>query len=348
MIDQDSAPEDAEDRFYAQFDSREVVLMTLDVLQEAFEAGKIHGNTFVCREGEDEWLTLAVVAGLGEEEEESESALVAPPVSGTRPPMPARRPEESRPPLPERRPDIAQARPPMPERRPDIGQTRPPMPNRSADVQGTVETRPPMPERRAPMNTEPAARFQPSVSPVAVLTASKPLTFAPVTSNFDYAGVDLDETALRPKRRWGVILAAAAALALVGGGAVFALNGGTRALGSATPSTAALQAAASKSQATLTPSNLESQPSEPAAAPAVPSTPEPAAAPANSSEAAKGAPELNDEMKQALLAADKTHQSKHAAKVKAHAAAAPRRAQGASSGGFKSGGSAYDPLNGKL
>lgn len=198
------------------------------------------------------------------------------------------------------------------------------------------------------MNTEPAARFQPSLQPVAAVAAAKPLTFAPVTSNFDYAGVDLDETALRPKRRWGVILAAAAGLALVGGGAVFALNGGTRALDSSASSAAASQAAASKSQATLPPSNIQSQPSEPAAAPAAPSTPEPAAAPATSSEAAKTAPELSDEMKQALLAADKTHQSKHAAKVKAHAAAAPRRAKAASSGGFKSGGSAYDPLNGKL
>jgi hypothetical protein len=345
MTDHESAHEDTEDRFYAQFDSREVELMTLDELQEAFEAGKIHGNTFVCREGESEWLTLAEVAGLGEEDEgEAESALVAPPIAETRPPMPGRRPDL---------PVAAETRPPMPSRRPDLPQSRPPMPNRPPDVSGTVESRPPMPERRPAMNTEPAARFQPSVAPAAAIASSKPLTFAPVTSNVDYADLDLDETALRPKRRWGVLLAAAAVLALAGGGALFALNGGSSALASAIPSTSALQAAASKSEASLTVSNIQPKPSEPAAV--APSVPEPvapvAAAPAPSSDSPKSAPEFSDDMKQALLAADKSQKSKHAAKTKAHAAvaaAAPRRAKAASSGGFKSGGSAYDPLNGKL
>ena len=62
MTHYDDAPEETEDRFYAQFDSREVKLMTLDELVTAFEAGEIHENTFVCREGESEWLTLAIVA----------------------------------------------------------------------------------------------------------------------------------------------------------------------------------------------------------------------------------------------------------------------------------------------
>src|SRR6188474_2974798 len=117
MTHDESAHEDSEDRFYAQFDSREVELMTLDELAAAFEAGQIHANTFVCREGESEWLTLAEVAGLGEEDEaEPEPA----PVVERRPPMPQRRPEmavssesasESRPPMPERRPEMPQRRP---------------------------------------------------------------------------------------------------------------------------------------------------------------------------------------------------------------------------------------------
>ena len=80
----DMAYEENEDRFYAQFDSREVELMTLDGLQAAFEAGRIHENTFVCREGDDQWLTLAEVAGLGEEPEPEPEAVVA----NRRPPMP--------------------------------------------------------------------------------------------------------------------------------------------------------------------------------------------------------------------------------------------------------------------
>jgi hypothetical protein len=304
----DMAYEETEDRFYAQFDSREVELMTLDGLQAAFEAGRIHENTFVCREGDDKWLTLAEVAGLGDEPE------------------------------PEPQPVIAERRPPMPQRR----------------AEG-VETRPPMPERRPMMNTQPAQRFQNTVAPVV---SSTPLSFAPVSSNIDY---DLDELALRPKRRWGRVLFAAAALTLIGGGAAFALGGGARSLGLAVPSMAELESAGNKTQASLTLDGIQTKPSE---TPPVAPTPDPVAAvapaaaatdaPAVAPSAAPTAPGLSDDMKQALLAQDKVHQTKHAAKVKARAASAGSSVahhggKGAAvGGGFKSGGSAYDPLNGKL
>ena len=317
--------EHSEDRFYAQFDSREVELMTLDELAAAFEAGQIHANTFVCREGDSEWLTLAEVAGLGEEDEaEPEPA----PVVERRPPMPARRPE-----MPAAgsvsAETSAETRPPMPERRPE------------------------MPARRPEMNTQPAARFQAqSVPPAAVPSPAASLSYAPVTSNVDYSNLDLDELAMRPKRRWGVMLAAAAVLALAGGGTVFALNGGGRALASASPDKAALDAAASHSQASLTVSNIQAKPSEPEpAAPVVPSTPEPVAAAAPAADAPKSG-QLSEEMKEALLASDKS-KAKKTKKSKAHAAtasAAPHHSGKAagSGGGLKSGGSAYDPLNGKL
>ena len=304
MTTHDSAHEDSEDRFYAQFDSREVELMTLDELQAAFEAGQIHENTFVCREGDSEWLTLADVAGLGDEEPEPA------PVLETRPPMPSRRPE-------------------MP---------------------AATETRPPMPARRPPMNTVPAARFQAAAVPTVVVS-STPLSFAPVSSNIDYPE-DMDDMALRPKRRWGLLLAAAVALALAGSGTVFALNGGARALSSAIPSNAALRTGASQSQASLTLANIPARPSEPAA-PVAPGTAEPVAAPSEPApvEASKAKGEFSDDMKQALLAADKKHQTKHAAKARA-TSAAPRKGKGKgkalTNAGFKSGGSAYDPLNGKL
>jgi hypothetical protein len=315
MAQHESAHEDSEDRFYAQFDSREVELMTLDELQAAFEAGQIHENTFVCREGESEWITLAVVAGLGEEEEPEPA-----PVVETRPPMPSRRPEPA-----------------------------------------ALETRPPMPSRRPEMNTVPAQRFLQGAQSVAPILPSTGLSYAPVTSNIDLSSLDMDELALRPKRRWGVVMAAAGVLALAGGGTVFALNGGGKALASAIPSSAALEAAANHSQASLSLSNIAPKPSEPAAAPApapvAPSTPEPVAAVAPAADAPSEAPKaaapaFSDDMKAALLAADKTRSDKHAKKAKgkaAKAAAAPRRGKAAaSSSGFKSGGSAYDPLNGKL
>jgi hypothetical protein len=208
------------------------------------------------------------------------------------------------------------------------------------------------------MNTVPAQRFQQVAQSVAPMSPSTGLSYAPVTSNIDLSSLDLDDdVALRPKRRWGLVMAAAGVLALAGGGTVFALNGGGKALASAIPNSAALENAASHSQASLSLSNIETKPSEPAAAPA-PAAPEPVAAvapaaDAPAADAPKAAPAFSDDMKAALLAADKTRTDKHAKKVKGNAAkaaaAAPRRGKAAaSSGGFKSGGSAYDPLNGKL
>lgn len=334
MTHHDDMPnEETEDRFYAQFDSRDVKLMTLDELTEAFEAGLIHENTFVCREGESEWLTLAVVAGLNEEEE-PEPAPPAAVVSERRPPMPQRTVELA--------PSVA-------------SESRPPMPQRTVELAPSVasESRPPMPERRPAMNTMPATRMH-AVAPAAVVT-SAPLSYAPVSTNIDYSAMDLDELALRPKRRWGRVLGAAAALVVVGGGAAFALGGGAHAIASAVPSTSSLEAAGSKAQASLTVDNIQPKPSEPAAAAAqaAPAAPDPvAAAPAPAEAAPSTAPGLSGEMKAALLAQDKTHAVKHAAKAKAHVAASAaspaHRGKAAPSAGLKSGGSAYDPLNGKL
>jgi len=230
------------------------------------------------------------------------------------------------------------------------------MPERGPEMPVAAATRPPMPDRRPEMNTQPAARFQPqSVPPAPPSFAAPSLSYAPVTSNLD-SSPDFDELAMRPKRRWGLVLAAAAVLALAGGGTVFALNGGGSALASAIPDKAALESAAAHSQASLTLSNIK--PSEPAV-PAAPATPEPVAAAAPAAEApAAEAPKssggLTEDMKQALLASDKSHEkTKKAKKAKGHAATASAAPRGkgkvaSGGGGFKSGGSAYDPLNGKL
>ncbi|RYZ06445.1 MAG: hypothetical protein EOO73_15840 [Myxococcales bacterium] len=63
--------DETEDRYYTQVEAGDVRLFTLDQLDAAFNAGLIHENTYVCLEGESEWLTLAEVAGLGDEEEEA-------------------------------------------------------------------------------------------------------------------------------------------------------------------------------------------------------------------------------------------------------------------------------------
>lgn len=336
---ENAAAEETEDRFYAQFDSREVKLMTLDELVSAFEAGEIHENTFVCREGESEWETLADVAGLNGSEEEAQAAPE--PVIERRPPMSNRPPEgalatETRPPMPNRIPEGAVA-------------SRPPMPNRVPEAIG--ETRPPMPSRRPGAETLPPSRQVSAYPSVAVPPA--PLSFAPVTSNIELSHLDLDDLALRPKRKTGKIVGIVAGLGALAAAGAFVANGGLHAF--ATPSMSELASAGQKSQASLSLSNLDSKPSTPAQVTPPPvAAPTPAAAPSSTgdSSAQTSNAGFSDDMKSALLAADKERANKHAAKAKAHAATASvARHSGkssSSSAGFKSGGSAYDPLNGKL
>ncbi len=309
MTNLDMAQEETEDRFYAQFDSREVELLTLDELAAAFEEGHIHGNTFVCREGESQWATLSEVAGLGDERE----------------------------------PEVVP---------PSVVERRPPMPQRAVEV--VSETRPALPGQRPMMNTVPAARFATVIPSLTPVVASSPASFAPVSSNIDdrSAGLD-DEQAFRPKRRWGRVLLAAAALTVAGGGVALLRGEGAHALlSSAGRST--LQGAGNESQASL--GSLPSKPSEslaaaPVTAAPVVALPVPVAAVGTKASDVTAAPGLSDEMKAALLAQDRAQASKHGAKAKASAGPArgvARRAKAPSSAGFKSGGSAYDPLNGKL
>ena len=66
---------ETDERWYVQFDSGQVQLMTLEELDTAFEAGEVHENTFVIQVGETQWQTLADVAGLSDEEDSGEPRL---------------------------------------------------------------------------------------------------------------------------------------------------------------------------------------------------------------------------------------------------------------------------------
>src|SRR5882672_1180988 len=85
------AQDESEDRYHTQVEAGDVRLFTLDQLDAAFNVGLIHENTYVCLEGDSQWLTLAEVAGLGDEEPEPVSAPfpVAAPVSYYSAPPPA-------------------------------------------------------------------------------------------------------------------------------------------------------------------------------------------------------------------------------------------------------------------
>jgi hypothetical protein len=184
----------------------------------------------------------------------------------------------------------------------------------------------------APYRTSstPSAAYQP-------MTLSAPTSMSPMAFDLD----DIDAAALRPKRRVGLIAAGIGLLA-VGGIAAVSLAGSADKIA---PTVAVPTAAAA---AALSPSTLDSLKTSPAAPAAVPS---PAPAPAVEAEAPKATGRLTDDMKAALLAQDKERETKVKAKGKGRAVAAASRRSGKagkSSGPFKAGGSAYDPLNGKL
>lgn len=59
------------ERWYVQFDSQEVRLMTLDELDDAFQKGLVHEETYVIPVGATEWQTLGAILGGGDEGDEA-------------------------------------------------------------------------------------------------------------------------------------------------------------------------------------------------------------------------------------------------------------------------------------
>ena len=194
----------------------------------------------------------------------------------------------------------------------------------------------------------------PSVIPVAAYSAPT-YSVAPVTNDLSFDN-DYEMMAMRPKRRAGKVVAGLAVLALGGLGFAVVQSGGIK-----LPKLDGEVAQASA--ASLSMSNLNNSPSKPVAAPVVEET-KPEAAKVEetkpTSEAAKSDDEatpkkaedrFSEEMKAALLNKDQKQaagsKQKKAARVAA-VARKPGKAGKASAGGFKTGGSAYDPLNSKL
>jgi len=64
--------ESEDDQWHVQLASGEVCLMTLDQLDEAFQNGVIHENTYLWQEGSAGWVTLREVAGLDSDDDSSE------------------------------------------------------------------------------------------------------------------------------------------------------------------------------------------------------------------------------------------------------------------------------------
>jgi hypothetical protein len=295
------AQDETEDRYHTQIEDGDVRLFTLDQLDAAFNAGLIHENTYVCLEGDSEWLTLGEVAGLGDEEPVSAPVPVAAPVPHAR--------------------QLS-----------------------AAPTYGAIAASP---------SVIPAAPY--SVAPMVM-----PRSIAPVVNDFSFDD-DFEMNAMRPKRRVGKVIAGLAVLALGGLGFAVVQSGGIK-----LPSLKLDPSVGQASAASLTMSGMKDSSPKPQAAPVVevakveapkPAEPAPAAeaAKATDSDASAAAkkPEdrFSEEMKAALLNKDKKQavgqKQKKAART-AVAAKRPAGKAGKSATGFKTGGSAYDPLNGKL
>lgn len=289
-----TAQDETEDRYYTQVEAGDVRLFTLDQLDAAFNAGLIHENTYVCLEGDSTWLTLAEVAGLGDEEPE------APPASGPAP----------------------------------------------VPYHGVAASRSVMPA--------------PYSSPYYV-----PPSIAPVVNDLALDD-DLAMLSMRPKRRLGKVVGGLAVLALAGLGFMVVQSGGLRGmklpggLDKALGQSAAASLSLPKQESAPTLKEIPRAPAEaPKPEPVKVEEPKPtetasttAAASDDKSEAKKSEERFSEEMKEALLNKDKKEASKSKGKKAARAAVAAKRSSGkakaSSGGGFKAGGSAYDPLNGKL
>jgi len=301
-----------DERWYVQFDSKEVKLMTLEELDAAFESGAIHENTFLIQVGQTEWQTLKDVAGLsddaGEEEEENTgptAAVSAPPVQAAPAPVAVQ---------------AAQYVAPAPQ---PVRSVNPP-----AAVQGGW---PPVTTSSPP----------PSLSS-GHMASSLPSTI-PVVSDLDSADLDLSAQSFKSGKKKLAVFGLAAAFALGGiGYAVKQLD--------APPAHAAVAVPAAPATGKLTPWVPPAPTTAPVAAPeaaapaAAPATTEASGSSNKLSEDMKKALLAQDDDRSAKKGA-KASKKKGAT---ARSSGAVAKSSKKSGGALRSGGNDNDPLNGKL
>lgn len=211
----------------------------------------------------------------------------------------------------------------------------------------------------------------PSVVPAAPYSVAPmitPASLRPVVNDLSLDDFDPDMLAMRPKRRAGKIVAGLAVVALGALGFVAVSSGGIKLpklnLGGNQASAASLSMSGLKDSAS-TPKVATPAPAPEAAKPEPPKAEEPKPVETASAETktdAKADTEtkadtktdrFSEDMKAALLNKDKkqaTDQKRKKATRATVAASSKRKPGKAAKGstGFKAGGSAYDPLNGKL
>ncbi len=192
-----------------------------------------------------------------------------------------------------------------------------------------------------------------SLAPVVASSSFTPST-RPVVSDLSLDDLDSDMMSMRPKRRAGKIVAGVAVVALGALGFAVVQSGGLRMPKDVSQASAAsLSNVGSNEAASLSSPKAEvAKVEEPKPEPPKAEEPKPSAASDDAEPKAdkKGDDRFSDEMKAALLNKDKqqavTQKTKKTAQKTASARKTSSSAKPATA--FKSGGSAYDPLNGKL
>jgi hypothetical protein len=313
------------DFWYVKLSDGDVHRVTLDQLDEAFQAGHIDGDTMVLAGGASEWTRLASLAGMDEEEEVPvEAALHAA----------AEAPAHY---IPQR---------PVPHFVQQPGVRPMPTAPAAAPVRPAVMMQP-VPQIAAPMAYSPRPIIPPVVAPS--LRPVTPNTLRPISMDFS------DDPDLMPRRRGGAAkwVGALVAIAALGGVGAFAAT--TRPtwaqpilnrLGVHSPAPAMAAAVAP-------PPPPAPEPAPPPAPLPVAAAPVPAPPPGAQSSLSPHFTDTNDKLtddqKTRLAAADKQHAKGGGHKGGGHAAAPAR---GSSSKGksstFTTTGSKYDPLNSSI
>ena len=65
-----SAASEFEDHWYVRMPDGQVLMMTLDEIDTAFNEGRVSADAYIVEVGGDDWRTLAEVAGLDDEDED--------------------------------------------------------------------------------------------------------------------------------------------------------------------------------------------------------------------------------------------------------------------------------------
>jgi hypothetical protein len=309
---------DNEELWYVQMDSGELRELTLDELDEAFNAGLLHENTFVMEVGGTEWQTLADVAGLNDEEPPAPPAPTYASQAYGQAPGPARQ---------------------LPQLTPQGGSQWPPATSAAMNASAW----PPV------VAASPA--YAPRPAPAAAMPYNiGPQSTAPVVH--DLSDLDLNP----PFKRRGMGKWVFAAAVLVLGGAGFAANQMKMLprFAFTAPKVPVEVTAAMTAPRAPEPTPVATTPPAPTPPPATTPSEEKKEekAEGEKDKEKSGTRSLSEEMKEKLAEADKTRAKERKSKRAARASKASKRSgrgkKGDGGGPFRGGGSASDPLNSKL